>query len=55
MKKAPKLILKVLAVLLLLVIAIQAYFFVQIWWWVDHNPGSTAFMRHQMATLNQHR
>lgn len=36
----------VLAVLLL-----QGYFFVQIWWWVDHNPGSTSFMRHQLGVL----
>lgn len=53
MKKVSKLILKVLALLLLLFIAVQAYFFVQIWWWVDHNPGSTSFMRHQMAIIQE--
>jgi monofunctional biosynthetic peptidoglycan transglycosylase len=36
---------------ILIVLALQAYFFVQIWWWVDHNPGSTSFMRHQLAVL----
>jgi monofunctional biosynthetic peptidoglycan transglycosylase len=48
-----KLILKILALGLALVLLIQAYFFVQIWWWVDHNPGSTAFMRHQMEVLRE--
>ena len=33
------------------VIALQLYFFAQIWWWVDHNPGSTSFMRQQRSVL----
>lgn len=40
-----------------LVLLLQLYFFVQIWWWVDHNPASTSFMRHQLSLLqekNQH-
>lgn len=36
-----------LAMLLLL----QSWYLVQIWWWVDHNPQSTAFMRAQLAKL----
>ena len=35
------------------VLALQAYFFVQIWWWVDHNPGSTSFMRQQRSVLQE--
>jgi len=38
---------------LVFVIALQAYFFAQIWWWVDHNPGSTSFMRRQETLLQE--
>jgi len=38
-----------IAALLLL----QLYFFAQIWWWVDHNPGSTSFMRRQLSVLQE--
>jgi monofunctional biosynthetic peptidoglycan transglycosylase len=37
----------------LAVLAVQLYFFLQIWWWVDHNPESTSFMRHQLAVLQE--
>ena len=32
-------------------LAIQLYFFVQIWWWVGHDPGMTSFMREQLSAL----
>jgi monofunctional biosynthetic peptidoglycan transglycosylase len=35
------------------VLAIQLYFFVQIWWWVDHNPTDTSFMKHQLSLLQE--
>jgi len=35
------------------VLALQAYFFLQIWWWVDHNPDSTSFMRRQLSVLQE--
>jgi monofunctional biosynthetic peptidoglycan transglycosylase len=38
---------------IVLFMAVQAYFFVQIWWWVDHNPTMTAFMREQQAALKE--
>ena len=38
---------------LLLVAAVQLYFFLQIWWWVGHNPDSTAFMREQLSALRE--
>ena len=41
------------AVPVLAVLALQVYFFVQIWWWVDHNPGSTSFMRQQLGVLQE--
>ena len=37
----------------LMFLAVQLYFFLQIWWWVDHNPGMTAFMREQQAALRE--
>jgi monofunctional biosynthetic peptidoglycan transglycosylase len=36
-----------------LVLALQLYFFAQIWWWVEHNPTSTSFMRQQLSALRQ--
>lgn len=32
-------------------LAVQLYFLLQIWWWVDHNPTETSFMRHQLSLL----
>lgn len=37
----------------LLFVAVQLYFFLQIWWWVDHNPSRTSFMRQQEAALRE--
>lgn len=36
-----------------LVLLVQLYFFIQVWWWVDHNPSSTSFMRHEMSVLQE--
>ena len=36
-----------------LALLVQLYFFMQIWWWVDHNPTSTSFMRQQLSELQQ--
>lgn len=38
---------------LLAVLVIQLYFFLQIWWWVDHDPETTAFMRAQLSALQE--
>lgn len=38
---------------LLLFILVQAYFLVQIAWWVNHNPESTSFMRQQEQELRE--
>ncbi|MBC7859358.1 MAG: monofunctional biosynthetic peptidoglycan transglycosylase [Burkholderiaceae bacterium] len=38
---------------LLAVLVIQLYFFLQIWWWVDHNPETTSFMRAQLSVLQE--
>ena len=31
----------------LLLLAYQAWVFLHVWWWVDHNPDSSAFMKAQ--------
>ncbi|GJJ01210.1 monofunctional biosynthetic peptidoglycan transglycosylase [Duganella rhizosphaerae] len=38
---------------ILLFLAVQLYFFLQIWWWVDHNPSTTSFMREQRSVLRE--
>lgn len=48
-----KLTLKLLSGLALVLLAIQIYFLIQICWWIDHNPDSTSFMRHQLAIIHE--
>ncbi len=36
-----------------LFLLVQLYFFAQICWWVDHNPGMSSFMRSQQAILQE--
>ncbi len=38
---------------LALVLLLQAWYFIQVCWWVNHNPTSTAFMREQLDKLQQ--
>lgn len=44
-------ILLVLAVLLLY----QGWIYAQIWWWMDHNPSTTAFMDARLAEMRETR
>lgn len=53
MKTLRKLLLWLILAPIAIVLAMQLYFFVQIWWWVDHNPGSTSFMRQQFSALQE--
>ncbi|HEV7619265.1 MAG TPA: monofunctional biosynthetic peptidoglycan transglycosylase [Burkholderiaceae bacterium] len=53
MKMLRKLFLWLLIAPILIVLALQLYFFLQIWWWVDHNPDSTSFMRRQLSILQE--
>lgn len=48
-----KILLCLIGVPLVIVLAMQLYYFAQIWWWVDHNPTSTSFMREQLANLQK--
>ena len=38
---------------IVLFIAVQLYFLAQIWWWRDHEPGMTAFMRQQLSVMQE--
>ena len=38
---------------LLLFLAVQCYFLLQIGWWIKHNPATTSFMRAQLSVLQQ--
>jgi monofunctional biosynthetic peptidoglycan transglycosylase len=51
MKTLRKVFLWLLIAPIVIVLAIQAYFFIQIWLWVDHNPDSSSFMREQLSVL----
>lgn len=53
MKVLRKLLLWLILVPVAIVLLMQLYFFTQIWWWVDHNPSSTSFMREQLAVLRE--
>jgi monofunctional biosynthetic peptidoglycan transglycosylase len=53
MKTVRRIFLWLLIAPIIIVLALQAYFFVQIWWWVDHNPSSTSFMRQQLSVLRE--
>ena len=53
MKLLRKLLLCLIVAPILAVLAMQLYFFAQIWWWIDHNPGSTSFMDRQLAVLQE--
>ena len=51
MKILRKLLFWLILVPILLVLLMQLYFFLQIGWWVNHNPESTSFMRQQLSVL----
>ncbi|BBB62806.1 hypothetical protein UNDKW_4533 [Undibacterium sp. KW1] len=38
---------------LLLFTLLQAYYLAHVWWWIDHNPTSTSFMRQQLSVLQE--
>lgn len=48
-----KLLLWLIVAPIVAVLAMQLYFFVQIWWWIDHNPSSTSFMDRQLSVLQE--
>jgi monofunctional biosynthetic peptidoglycan transglycosylase len=44
---------RIAAVLLLLFVLYQVKIFTQVWWWIDHNPSSSAFMDQRRSILQR--
>ncbi len=42
-----------IALLLVVFLAYQGYVLVRLWWWVDHNPTTTAFMSARLEVLRE--
>ncbi|TSA48808.1 MAG: monofunctional biosynthetic peptidoglycan transglycosylase, partial [Nitrosomonadales bacterium] len=40
-----------LSALVVLLLLYQAWIFLHVWWWVDHNPDSSAFMEDRLEIL----
>ena len=40
-------------ILIGLVLVYQLWIFAHVWWYVDHNPASTAFMDRRLAVLQE--
>ncbi|MBC3870644.1 monofunctional biosynthetic peptidoglycan transglycosylase [Undibacterium oligocarboniphilum] len=53
MKLLRRLLFWLIGVPLLLLLLLQAYFLIQIGWWVNFNPDSTSFMRQQLSILQE--
>jgi monofunctional biosynthetic peptidoglycan transglycosylase len=51
MKTLRKLLFWLIVLPIVAFVLAQLYFFLQIGWWVNHNPSSTSFMRHQLSVL----
>ena len=45
---------RIVGVLLLLALLYQGWFAAHVWWWKEHNPESTSFMRLHLARLQEH-
>lgn len=44
---------RAVAVAFVLVLLLQVWFFLHVWWYVDHNPSTTAFMERRLAALQE--
>jgi monofunctional biosynthetic peptidoglycan transglycosylase len=44
---------RVFLLILIALTAIQFWFLIHVWYWVDHNPESTAFMRNRLEILQE--
>ncbi len=44
---------RIVVVLFLFAIAYQAWIFLHIWWWIDHNPHSSAFMNERLEVIHE--
>ncbi len=39
---------RILALLFVLLLFYQGWIFAHVWWWVDHNPSTSAFMEDRL-------
>jgi monofunctional biosynthetic peptidoglycan transglycosylase len=44
---------RILLLALIALVAVQFWFLVHIWYWADHNPESTAFMRERLSIIRE--
>jgi monofunctional biosynthetic peptidoglycan transglycosylase len=42
-----------LLIFVAIVLLVQVWFFLHVWWYVDHNPSKTAFMERRLAALQE--
>ena len=42
-----------LTLVVMLFIAYQSYVAIKLWWWIDHNPATTAFMRARLDVMQE--
>jgi monofunctional biosynthetic peptidoglycan transglycosylase len=46
---------RIIGLLLAALLLYQGWIYAHIWWWVDHNPASTAFMEARLAEMRETR
>ena len=46
---------RILALLFVLLLFYQAWIFAHVWWWVAHNPSSSAFMESRLEAMQEKR
>jgi monofunctional biosynthetic peptidoglycan transglycosylase len=44
---------RIVVVLIVYAICYQLWVFIHIWWWIDHNPSISAFMRERQAVIQE--
>jgi len=44
---------RILALLFVFLLFYQAWIFAHVWWWVDHNPSSSAFMESRLEVMQE--
>lgn len=53
MKKLWRWAWRILALLFVFLLLYQAWIFAHIWWWVDHNPATSAFMESRLEVMQE--
>ncbi len=53
LKKIWRWLWRIIVLVVLLVLAYELWLFARVWWYVDHNPGATAFMERRLVLLQE--